>query len=97
MAYDENGNVIGYIDEDGTVRDFTGKLIGYLGEDGTIHDVNGNIIGKAGDYAMEAVEDIEVFCHFEVVVLLSHCRGEEHKSREEHQELFHKAESMGEE
>ena len=29
LAYDADGNVIGYIDEDGSVRDFDGNLIGY--------------------------------------------------------------------
>ena len=45
LALDENGNVIGFVDEDGTVRDFEGNLIGYVGEDGTINDVTGNVIG----------------------------------------------------
>lgn len=57
MAYDKDGKVIGYIDDDGTVHDFDGNLVGYLGEDGTIHDVNGNIIGKAGDLSKVVVDE----------------------------------------
>ena len=42
LAYDENGNVIGYIDEKGNVIDFNGKKIGRMLEDGTLVDESGN-------------------------------------------------------
>ncbi len=48
VAYDKDGNIIGYIDEDGTVRDFNGNVIGKVDADGNIIDENGNIIGRVG-------------------------------------------------
>ena len=48
LAYDENGNVIGYIDENGVVRDFNGNIIGHIDENGNVIDENGNIIGHRG-------------------------------------------------
>ncbi len=49
LAYDKDGNIIGYIDEDGNVRDFNGNIIGKVLEDGTIVDLDGNVIGKVGE------------------------------------------------
>jgi len=51
LAYDKDGNVIGYIDKDGNVRDFNGNIIGKMLEDGTLVDLDGNVIGKAGEMA----------------------------------------------
>ena len=56
LAYDKDGNVIGYIDKDGTVRDFHGNLIGKMLPDGTIIDKNGNVIGKAGELRQMAID-----------------------------------------
>ena len=36
LAYDENGNVIGYVDENGNVYDFDGNLIGKADENGIV-------------------------------------------------------------
>ena len=47
LAYDKDGNVIGYVDEDGSVRDFKGNVIGKVDANGNIIDANGNIIGYA--------------------------------------------------
>ena len=49
LAVDENGNVIGYIDENGNVVDFNGNVIGQVDANGNVVDKNGNIIGKATD------------------------------------------------
>lgn len=49
LAYDANGNVIGYIDENGNVIDANGNIIGHVDENGNILDENGNIIGKRGN------------------------------------------------
>ena len=57
LAYDKDGNVIGYIDENGNVIDFNGNIIGKMLPDGTIVDLNGNVIGKAGDYVKLALDE----------------------------------------
>jgi len=49
LAFDKDGNVIGYVDENGVVRDFNGNIIGHVDENGNIVDDNGNIIGKVSD------------------------------------------------
>ena len=56
LAYDENGNVIGYIDEDGNVRDFNGNIIGRVDENGNVIDSNGKIIGRVGEKANLALD-----------------------------------------
>ncbi|MBE6444320.1 MAG: hypothetical protein E7020_06635 [Alphaproteobacteria bacterium] len=48
MIFDENGNFIGYLDENGNLVDANGNIIGRLDENGNLIDVNGNIIGKIG-------------------------------------------------
>ena len=48
LAYDADGNVIGYVDDDGTVRDFDGNVIGRMDASGNVVDANGNIIGQLG-------------------------------------------------
>lgn len=48
MMFDENGNFIGYLDENGNLVDANGNIIGRLDENGNLVDVNGNIIGKLG-------------------------------------------------
>ncbi len=57
LAYDENGNVIGYIDSDGNVYDFNGNLIGQVDENGNITDADGNVIGKAGKIVNLALDE----------------------------------------
>ena len=57
LVVDENGNVIGYINKDGNVRDFNGNMIGHVDENGNIVDGNGNIIGVRGDEALIAYDD----------------------------------------
>lgn len=44
-VYDENGNLIGYVNKDGSVVDENGKLIGLVNDDGIVISANGNIIG----------------------------------------------------
>ena len=46
--YDENGNLIGYIDENGNLVDANGNIIGRVDANGNILDADGNIIGKIG-------------------------------------------------
>lgn len=48
MMFDENGNFIGYLDENGNLVDAEGNIIGRLDENGNLVDVNGNIIGRLG-------------------------------------------------
>ena len=57
IAYDSNGKAIGYVDKDGTVKDFNGNLIGKMREDGSIVDKKGRIIGKAGEYKEVALDE----------------------------------------
>ena len=47
VAYDKNGNIMGYIDKDGNVIDPGGNIIGKVQPDGSIVDANGNVIGQA--------------------------------------------------
>ena len=47
QAIGPDGKVIGWIDEDGIVRDETGKIIGRVNSNGLIVDDNGNVIGIA--------------------------------------------------
>ena len=49
LALDADGNAIGYIDENGDVRDFNGNIIGRVDESGNIVDANGNIVGTTGE------------------------------------------------
>lgn len=44
-VYDEDGNLIGYVNKDGSVVDENGKIIGLVNEDGMVISANGNIIG----------------------------------------------------
>lgn len=46
--YDENGNLIGYADENGVVRDLNGEVIGHMRPDGTVVSTDGTVIGYAG-------------------------------------------------
>ena len=46
MIFDENGNFIGYLDENGNIVDANGNIIGRIDENGNIVDLNGNIIGR---------------------------------------------------
>lgn len=46
-VYDTKGNLLGYADPNGVVRNPNGKVIGNLAADGTLRDANGNIIGSA--------------------------------------------------
>lgn len=48
MVFDENGNFIGYIDENGNLVDADGNIIGRIDENGNIVDLEGNIIGRMG-------------------------------------------------
>ncbi len=48
-VYDENGNLIGYIDENGNLVDVNGNIIGKVDADGKIRDLDGNIIGEVGE------------------------------------------------
>lgn len=45
MIFDENGNFIGYLDENGNLLDADGNIIGRIDENGNIIDKDGNIIG----------------------------------------------------
>lgn len=47
-VYDENGNIIGYQNPDGTVINDAGKIVGIVGSDNLVRDANGNIIGGLG-------------------------------------------------
>ncbi|MFR1031825.1 MAG: DUF3659 domain-containing protein [Alphaproteobacteria bacterium] len=47
LAYDKNGKVIGYVDENGNVVDAHGNVIGHVDGAGNVVDENGNVIGKA--------------------------------------------------
>lgn len=44
-VYDEKGELIGYVNKDGSVVDENGKLIGLVNDDGIVISANGNIIG----------------------------------------------------
>ncbi len=46
-AIGPDGKLIGYVDEDGYVRDANGNIIGRVGADGLIMDENGNVTGVA--------------------------------------------------
>ncbi len=46
MIFDENGNFIGFLDENGNIVDANGNIIGRIDENGNIVDLNGNIIGR---------------------------------------------------
>ena len=45
VLYDKNGNVIGYVDEFGNIRNKNGDIIGKIHPDGTV-EVNGKVMGK---------------------------------------------------
>ncbi|MFU8797667.1 MAG: hypothetical protein ACNA7Y_03085, partial [Gammaproteobacteria bacterium] len=47
LVYDAQGNVIGTVGPDGSVRDKNGKVIGSMDVDGIVHDKDGKMIGKA--------------------------------------------------
>ncbi|MBP5215784.1 MAG: DUF3659 domain-containing protein, partial [Alphaproteobacteria bacterium] len=47
IARDEDGNVIGYIDEKGNLVDENGNIIGRVDESGNVYDNKGNIIGHS--------------------------------------------------
>ena len=49
VAYDKNGNVIGYVDKDGNLLNVKGEVIGKMREDGKITNLKGDIIGYAGE------------------------------------------------
>ena len=57
LAYDANGNVIGYIDENGNVIDANGNIVGHVDENGNVVDENGNILGRRGDSVYWALDD----------------------------------------
>lgn len=57
IAKDANGNAIGYIDENGNVRDFRGNIIGKVDDSGNIVDLQGNIIGKFSDDWLDLAVD----------------------------------------
>lgn len=44
--YDKDGNLIGYIDENGNMYDLNGNYMGRIDENGNVYDANGNLIGK---------------------------------------------------
>ena len=50
LVYDANGNIIGYVDENGIAYDFNGNVIGHVDENGNVIDANGNIIGHVGEW-----------------------------------------------
>lgn len=54
--YDADGNVVGYLANDGNVYDENGRLIGKLGEDGVVRGEDGSIIGGLGSDWYERVE-----------------------------------------
>ena len=45
VVYDKYGNIIGYVDEYGNIRDANGNIIGKIHPDGTV-EVNGKVLGK---------------------------------------------------
>ncbi|MBP5533925.1 MAG: hypothetical protein J6Y03_00245 [Alphaproteobacteria bacterium] len=45
IVYDKYGNVIGYVDEFGNIRDANGNIIGKIHPDGTV-EINGKVVGK---------------------------------------------------
>lgn len=49
MIFDENGNFIGYLDENGNLVDANGNIIGRVDENGNIIGPDGKIIGKKSD------------------------------------------------
>ncbi len=44
--YDKDGNLIGWIDENGNLYDKDGNLIGRVDKDGNVYDKDGNLIGR---------------------------------------------------
>ncbi len=44
--YDKDGNLIGWIDENGNMYDKDGNLIGRVDENGNVYDKDGNLIGR---------------------------------------------------
>ena len=65
LAYDKDGKVIGYVDENDEVRDFKGNTIGKVSSGGAIVDADGKVIanvGKTSDIKALAYElDIPIF------------------------------------
>ena len=45
-VYGPNGELLGYVGEDGLVRDANGNIIGRVLADGRVVDMNGNVIGQ---------------------------------------------------
>ena len=45
IVYDKYGNIIGYVDANGNIRDANGNIIGKVHPDGTV-EVNGKVLGK---------------------------------------------------
>ncbi|MGN0903693.1 MAG: TrbI/VirB10 family protein, partial [Alphaproteobacteria bacterium] len=46
-VYGPDGKLLGYVGEDGLVRDASGRVIGRMLPDGTVVDLAGNVIGQA--------------------------------------------------
>ena len=46
VVYDANGNILGYIDENGNLVDANGNVIGYVDAEGNLVDKSGNVIGR---------------------------------------------------
>ena len=55
-VYDAEGNVVGYLANEGNVYDETGKLIGKLNADGTVSGPDGSILGGIGTDWYEKVK-----------------------------------------
>lgn len=61
LVYDENGKVIGYVDEKGNVRDLNNRIIGEVVAGGEIVDANGNVIGMLNKDGSAVSPNGEVF------------------------------------
>ena len=53
LVVDDQGNVIGYIGEDGVAHDLDGSVIGSVDADGNVVDVDGNVIGYQRELAVD--------------------------------------------
>lgn len=47
LAFDADGNLLGYVDENGNVVDLNGNVVGRVDENNRVVDADGNVIGSA--------------------------------------------------
>ena len=63
--YDEFGNLIGYADENGVVRDLNGEIIGHMRPDGTVISNDGTVIGQSVYITAKAPGEALITCSHE--------------------------------